>query len=243
MTPDADSGPALLTWSLVIPVKVLGLAKSRLTGLTGQLRSQLALAMAADTVAAAVSARGVATVLVVTDDPEVGAVAAGLGAVVLPDAPAAGLNQALAHGAAYSAARWPERGRAGLAGDLPAVQPEEITAALAAAGALGSAFVPDADGTGTTLYAAAPGVAFQPRFGVGSRAAHLAAGASELGAAAPDTAARSSAHLARSAVDPAGLVLTGLRRDVDTVADLRRAAALGLGPRTRQLLAADGSIR
>ncbi len=128
-----------------------------------------------------------------------------------------GLNQALAHGAAYAHDHWPGRGRAGLAGDLPAVRPEELAAALSAAARLGAAFVPDAAGTGTTLYAAAPGTEFRPQFGVGSRAAHLATGAREVGAG-----------------------LTGLRRDVDTVDDLRLAEAIGLGPRTRAVLAADG---
>jgi 2-phospho-L-lactate guanylyltransferase len=223
MAPDVDSPPAALTWSLVIPVKVLARAKSRLTGLGGQRRSQLALAMAADTIAAAAAAARIGTVLVVTDDPEVGDLAAGFGALVLPDAPAAGLNEALAHGAAYAQQHWPDRGRAGLAGDLPAVTASELDAALDAAGRLGAAFVPDAEGSGTTLYAAPPGTGFEPRFGPGSRAAHLAGGAAELGATGE-------------------LVLAGLRRDVDTVADLRLAAAIGVGRRTRELLAADGSL-
>ena len=47
--------PPRSRWSLVIPVKVLALAKSRLTGLAGPRRAELALAMAADTVAAAVA--------------------------------------------------------------------------------------------------------------------------------------------------------------------------------------------
>jgi 2-phospho-L-lactate/phosphoenolpyruvate guanylyltransferase len=229
MAPDVDSEPAAPTWSLVIPVKVLAQAKSRLTGLPGQRRSQYALAMAADTIAAATKAASVGAVLVVTDDPDVGKLAAELGALVLPDAPAAGLNAALIHGAAYSQDHWPERGRAGLAGDLPGVQPGEIAAALAAAARLGAAFVPDAAGTGTTLYAAAPGTGFLPRFGAGSRDAHLAAGAAELGAGENTATFRE-------------LVLTGLRRDVDTLADLRLAAVIGLGPRTRALLAADDSI-
>lgn len=225
MAPDAGAEPAALTWSLVIPVKVLARAKSRLTGLGGERRSRLALAMAADTIEAAATAARVGAVLVVTDDPEVGDLAAGLGAVVLADVPGAGLNQALAHGAAYGHDQWPERGRAGLAGDLPAARPDELDAALDSAARLGTAFVPDADGTGTTLYAAAPGYDFRPRFGPGSRDAHLAAGAAELGNR-----------------EVTGLKLTGLRRDVDTVADLRLAAAIGLGPRTRALLAADGSL-
>jgi 2-phospho-L-lactate guanylyltransferase len=220
MAPDVDpeaARPATLTWSLVIPVKVLAQAKSRLTGLAGHRRSDFALAMAADTMAAATGADGVAAVIVVTDDPDVSGIAYRLGAVVLADAPGAGLNEALAHGAAYSRDRWPDRGRAGLAGDLPAVRPAELTAALAAAARLGTAFVPDADGTGTTLYAAAPAARFSPQFGLASRDRHLATGAVEIGHG-----------------------LAGLRRDVDTIEDLRAAAKIGLGAKTRALLASDG---
>ncbi|MGO8956320.1 MAG: 2-phospho-L-lactate guanylyltransferase [Streptosporangiaceae bacterium] len=211
---------AELSWSLVVPVKVLAQAKSRLTGLAGQLRAELALAMAADTVAAAAAATSVAAVLVVTNDSEVSQIAARLGAVVLPDQPAGGLNSALGHGAAYSVANWPDRGRAALAGDLPALRPQELDAALAAAGHR-TAFVADADGTGTTLYTAAPGTDFQPKFGLASRDRHLAAGAMELNL---------------------GDLAPGLRRDVDTVDDLRQAAVIGLGPRTRAVLTRAGGI-
>ncbi len=220
MAPDVDpeaARPATLTWSLVIPVKVLAQAKSRLTGLAGQRRSDVALAMAADTLAAAASAASVAAVLVVTDDPDVSDIASRVGALVLADTPGAGLNEALAHGAAYSVARWPDRGRAGLAGDLPAVKPAELTAALAAAAPLGTAFVPDADGTGTTLYAAAPGAQFSPRFGPASRDRHVVTGAVEI-----------------------GIDLPGLRRDVDTIEDLRAAIKIGLGANTQTLLASGG---
>lgn len=250
MAPDVDpeaARPAVplqtLSWSLVIPVKVLALAKSRLTGLAGRQRSELVLAMAADTVAAAASAACVGTVLVITDDPEVSEITARLGALVLPDEPAAGLNEALTYGANYSQARWPERGRAGLAGDLPAARPGELTAALTAAARLGTAFVPDADGTGTVLYAAVPGAGFRPQFGPASRDRHLASGAAEIGTAEIGTAEIGTAEtgmadtaLARSAA------LSGLRRDVDTIGDLHQAAEIGLGPRTLALLAADGRI-
>jgi 2-phospho-L-lactate/phosphoenolpyruvate guanylyltransferase len=219
MAPDVHpetTRPVTLTWSLVIPVKVLAQAKSRLTGLAGQRRAEFALAMAADTVSAAVRADTVAAVLVVTDDPDVTHIAASLGAVVLADTPGAGLNEAFRHGAAYSGDRWPDRGRAGQAGDLPAVRPAELTAALGAAARLRTAFVPDADGTGTTLYAAVPGARFSPQFGPASRDRHLATGAVEIGTGMP-----------------------GLRRDVDTIDDLRDAAKIGLGPRTAQLVAAE----
>jgi 2-phospho-L-lactate/phosphoenolpyruvate guanylyltransferase len=212
--PGPQAGP---NWSLVVPVKVLARAKSRLTGLAGARRADLALAMATDTVAAASAADAVATVIVVTDDPEVAGAVTGLGAVVVADSPAAGLNEALVHGAMFSRARWPERGCAGLAADLPALRPAELTRALRAADQFGAAFVPDADLTGTTLYTATAGTAFRPLFGVGSRARHTAAGATEIDLADLD----------------------GLRRDVDTAEDLRRAAMIGLGPRTRAALSGD----
>src|ERR1022692_3871831 len=96
-----------LSWSLVIPVKELARAKSRLTGLAGPRRAELALAMAADTVAAAAACPAIAEVIVVTDDAAAGAELGGLGACVVPDEPGAGLNPALVFGAAYAAARWP----------------------------------------------------------------------------------------------------------------------------------------
>ncbi len=204
-----------LRWSLVIPVKVLARAKSRLASLAGSRRGELALAMAADTVAAAVACPAIGAVIVVTDDAAAGAELGGLGAHVVADEPRAGLNPALVFGAAYADARWPGRGRAGLAADLPALDPTEIGRALAAASGWAEAFVPDAAGSGTTLYAAGPAAAFSPRFGPGSRDRHLAGGAVEL--------------------DLPGMA--GLRRDVDTPADLRSAAKLGLGPRTAVLAA------
>ncbi|MGC1289028.1 MAG: 2-phospho-L-lactate guanylyltransferase, partial [Streptosporangiaceae bacterium] len=73
-----------LRWSLVIPVKVLALAKSRLTGLPGGRRAELALAMAADAVTAASACPAVDSVIVVTDDAAAGAELSGLGAFVLP---------------------------------------------------------------------------------------------------------------------------------------------------------------
>ena len=199
-----------LRWSLVIPVKVLALAKSRITGLPGARRAELALAMAADAVTAASACSAVDTVIVVTDDAAAGAELSGLGALVLPDKPGDGLNPALAFGAAYADERWPGRGRAGMAADLPALGAAELARALGTAARAGQAFVADAAGTGTTLYTARPEVAFSPRFGPGSREAHRSAGAVEL-------------------LLPG---LDGLRCDVDTIADLRDAARIGLGPRT-----------
>jgi len=198
------------TWSLVIPVKVLAHAKSRLTDLAGARRPELALALAADTVAAAVGCREVATVIVVSDDPAAAAELTGLGARVVPDEPDDGLNPALVHGAAVASALRPGAATGALAADLPALRPAELSRALGAAAGWPEAFVPDAAGSGTTLYTAAPGRSFQPRFGPGSRRRHRSAGVTEL-----------------DLTD-----VPGLRRDVDTAADLSSAAGLGLGPRT-----------
>jgi len=204
-----------LTWSVVIPVKVLAQAKSRLAGLAGPARSELALAMAADTVRAAAACPAVATVVVVTDDPAAGSALGALGAWVVADEPDAGLNPALAHGAAVAAVTWPDRGTAAMAADLPALRPAELDRGLRVAAQWPEAFVADAAGTGTTLYAARPGAAFRPRFGPGSAARYRDGGVTEILLAD----------------------VPSLRSDVDTPADLHNAISLGVGPRTAELAA------
>jgi 2-phospho-L-lactate guanylyltransferase len=208
-----DNAP--ITWSVLIPVKLLARAKSRLAALAGPRRSELALALAGDTVAAVLRCDQAARAIVITDDPVAAGELAGLGALVVPDEPDDGLNAALRHGAAHAAARWPGSGTAALSADLPALRPAQLTKALRAAAAWPSSFVADAAGDGTTLYATAPGVPFQPAFGLASRARHAAGGAAELN------------------LDG----VPGLRRDVDTPDDLRDAVALGIGPRTAPLAA------
>jgi len=208
-----DNG--LITWSVLMPVKVLARAKSRLAGLAGPRRGDLALALACDTVTAVLGADAVARVIVITDDQVARAALAALGALVVPDEPRDGLNAALRHGAAYAAARWPADGTAALSADLPALRPEQVSRALRAAAAWPTAFVADAAGDGTTLYTAVPGAAFRPSFGLASRARHAMGGAVEL------------------VLDG----VPGLRRDVDTPSDLRRAVTLGLGPHSAPLAA------
>ncbi|RFU40320.1 2-phospho-L-lactate guanylyltransferase [Actinomadura logoneensis] len=202
-------------WTLVVPVKVLARAKTRMADGAGRHREALALAVAGDTVAAALSCDRVRAVIVVTDDPLPAAELAALGATVVPDEPDAGLNPALVHGAGRGRELHPDTGVGALSADLPALRPAELARALDAASGAAEAFVPDAARVGTTLYTARPGVPFAPAFGGGSRAAHLARGAREL-------------------------VLPGIdsvRRDVDTPADLRAALALGVGPRTAAVAA------
>jgi len=201
---------AVPTWSVVVPAKRLALAKTRLRPLTTALgggHDDLVLALLADTVAAARACPLVAEVVVVTDEPAAGTLVRELGARTVPDVPDAGLNAALEHGA--SSAR--HDAVAALSSDLPALRPEELTAALEAAASVPRAFVADADGTGTTLLTAV-GVPLRPSFGTGSAQAHRDGGAVPLEGRWP-----------------------GLVRDVDTDADLRAALALGAGPRTTAL--------
>ncbi|MCW2621818.1 MAG: CofC, 2-Phospho-l-lactate Guanylyltransferase [Frankiales bacterium] len=200
------------SWGLVVPVKVLHLAKSRLAPYGDVARAELALAFAGDVVAAALRCASVCQVVIVTDDVRAAAALAGPGARVEPDVPDAGLNPALAHGAALLRAQHPALGVAALSSDLPSLRPEDLEAALAAV--RDRAFVADEAGIGTTLLAAAPGHDLRPEYGPQSRARHLASGAVEL----PGTPA--------------------LRRDVDTPADLAAALRLGVGPRTEAAVTA-----
>ncbi|MEU4422649.1 2-phospho-L-lactate guanylyltransferase, partial [Actinoplanes sp. NPDC024001] len=120
-----------------------------------------------------------------------------------------GLNAAMRFGADDVAglSGW----RAVLAGDLPALRPEQLGEALGQA--RGRSFVPDAAGIGTVLLAVPPGARLDPRFGGHSAAAHAASGAAPLAGDWP-----------------------GLRQDVDTAADLDTVLTLGAGRRTCELL-------
>jgi len=196
-------------WTVLIPVKSLPEAKSRLTGASADpaAHARLVRAIRADTIAAARAAEGVAHLVLVLDGPGTDESSE---LTFVQTAP--GLNAALAEAADDARTRWPHDAVAALVGDLPALRPEELAAALTAAAAHERAFVVDAAGTGTTLLTAAPGGALLPRFGAGSARRH--AGVATALDAAP-----------------------GLRCDVDTGADLQFATELGVGPATRAELA------
>jgi 2-phospho-L-lactate guanylyltransferase len=201
--------------SLVIPVRSAASAKSRLAAQGGPdadaRRASLAAAIALDTVSAARAAREVGDLIVV------GALPQAIDGVRVVDDPGFGLLVAIGAGLALAD---PAAPTAVLLGDLPALQPADLDAALVAASEHHWAFVPDAEGEGTTLVVASAGLPHSLRFGQGSAEQHRDAGYVEL-----DVPERS-----------------GLRRDVDTLEQLAalgrlaEAGSVRLGPRTSALL-------
>ncbi len=212
---DPPSG-GTTAWRLVVPVKRAALGKSRLAQSLGQSlgrvagvrdREALSRALATDTVRAARLTVGASRVLVVTSDEVFAAACERLGVHAIED-PGHGLNAAVAAGLA---ALTGDGYTAALLADLPSLTPAELSEGLASAGAHDQAFVPDTQGTGTVLRTALH--AFIPRFGPASAARHAADGAVRL-----------------------DLPLPRLRTDVDDVESLARAAELGLGPSTLEVL-------
>ncbi|MCE7007829.1 2-phospho-L-lactate guanylyltransferase [Kibdelosporangium philippinense] len=204
---------------LVVPVKMLPEAKSRLRGaVRPEEHTNLVLAVLLDTVTAAANADGVRRVLVVSSDPTVASVLADEGFECVPEGGPGGLNEAFRHGAMLLRQSDRQSDKAGQIGalqaDLPALRPSELAEAIKTADGR-RAFCADRQTTGTTLLLSAAGEPLNPRFGVGSAGKHAATGAIAL------TEAWES-----------------LRCDVDTAEDLLAARDLGLGQRTSALLCA-----
>jgi 2-phospho-L-lactate/phosphoenolpyruvate guanylyltransferase len=184
-------------WTVVVPFKASAHGKSRIA-VDPRLRSALALAMALDTVAAATAADGVREVLVVGEDHADCVALARIPGVRVLLTRRSGLNQAIDDGLRSLAGR-SDGPVAVLPGDLPSLSHDELDAALTAAMPHSLAVVADRQGTGTTLLAASSIEFLQPRYGAGSLGRHRGAGAVLLDLP----------------------VESGLRRDVDHVADLR----------------------
>lgn len=178
-------------WSVIIPFKGGAGAKSRFSGAAGTDRRRLSLAFLTDTLRAVARSRCVDRVLVVSSEPALEETLGELVDSVVPD-PAAGLNAAVATGVAAAHEHWPETFVAVLVGDLPALLPDDLDAALRLATDEARrghpyAFVADHDGTGTTAITAAPGAAVSSRFGSDSRLHHAQAGFRELTVPADST--------------------------------------------------------
>jgi 2-phospho-L-lactate/phosphoenolpyruvate guanylyltransferase len=194
---------------LVVPMKHPREGKSRLRGAVEADRHPgLVLALAADTLAAVVSAGCVRRVLLVAADPGAVAELAELGVEIVAETAEKSLNAAFRHGEALLRADDPQAVVGALQADLPALRAGDLSAALAEAAGR-RAFVADRQGTGTTLLLSAPGKPLDPRFGPGSARKHAASGAVPL------------AHR-----------LPTLRSDVDTPEDLAHVRGLGVGKHT-----------
>jgi 2-phospho-L-lactate guanylyltransferase len=196
---------------LIIAVKRLASAKTRLAPLfSDAIRERLVLAMLSDTITAARGSVEVGHVTVVTPDPKAAAAAWENGATVLVDPTPADdpspLNSALL--AAWRSLAEATPNIAVLQGDLPALQSDELTDAVAVARSHQRSFVADRHGTGTSAL-----FTFDhplgPEFGSDSARRHRTSGAVELAGGWP-----------------------GLRCDIDTPDDLVVARRLGLGAAT-----------
>jgi 2-phospho-L-lactate/phosphoenolpyruvate guanylyltransferase len=201
--------------ALVIAVKRLGAAKTRLAPVfSAATRESVVLAMLIDTITAASAVPALQAITVVTPDDVAADTARQIGAQVLvdptPDGHRNPLNNAIA--AAEASVREETPNIVALQGDLPALQPQELAEAIAAAREYRRSFVGDRHGTGTSALFAF-GVALDPHFGPDSAQRHRHSGAIELTGAWP-----------------------GLRCDIDTPDDLLVARRLGVGAATAQAI-------
>lgn len=203
----SDSIPS---YGVVVPVKPVAVAKSRLGALGDDVRRRLAAAFAEDTISAALRCDVVAKVMVVTDDHKLAGRLTVTDVQVIPDGAGDDLNASLVLGAAELLRRFPELRIAALCADLPALRSQELAHVLRVAPHDEMGFLADAERVGTTVVTAADLGTFRPAFGHGSRAEHLALHAVEIESAD----------------------VTSVRRDVDTPHDLAEAFRLGIGPRT-----------
>lgn len=206
-----------LTWVVVMPVKPLIRAKTRLSTRPAGQRRSLVRAFAWDSATAVLASEMVVGLVMVTDDPLIQSDVTGLGGSWIPDAPDDGLNAALRHGEEYVRLTYPDSAIAVVTCDVPALKTAELDAALKAAAQVDRGYLSDAAGTGTTFLTAHPGIALNPAFGVRSAAAHKASGATPLECGA----------------------VPGLRRDVDTEIDLWDARRLGVGAATARVIVMD----
>ncbi len=201
------------SWDVLVPLKGLGQAKSRLTPLAPAKRRRLALAMALDTVSAVIDCPRPVRLHAICNDPAVGYAITALDAgITIHRRSPAGLNAALADTASRLGVPSSARAVAVVLGDLPALRGGDIADVLDQAGELSRAVVADSDSIGTTVLCATGAQLLTPAFGASSLQRHVADGAGVISAA------------------------PGVRRDVDILADLDAAIAFGLGKRTQDLL-------
>jgi 2-phospho-L-lactate guanylyltransferase len=201
-----------------VPVKDLVNAKQRLMRvLDASERRQLARAMLAD-VLRALAGAGLDRVWVVTREPEVAAIARGLGAEPLAEADNRGHTAAVAIAQA-DAARLGADAFLTIPGDVPCVTASEIRALVDVLGGPPAAvFAPSRSGLGTNGALLAPPAAMPLRFGEPSFDNHLGS-ARSLG------------------LVPRVVRLPGLGLDVDAPEDLAALLAEGVATESGRLVA------
>jgi len=200
--------PSPEPFAAIVPIRSWTAGKSRL-GLDDVERASLARAFALDVIDVLTESPAIDLVVVVTSDDDV---RADVGDVeVIPD-DGRGLNAAVAKGCAHVL----ESGRSQVVvvpSDLPCLTVPALAEVLKLSESHPHAFCPDAEGDGTSLVVSREASSLVTSYGPGSAAAHRAAGLVPLPEAPP-----------------------AVRRDVDTVAHLREAESLGVGPRTAAVI-------
>ena len=128
-----------------------------------------------------------------------------------------GLRAAVRDGVRVAAVSAPAAGVVVVPADLPCLRVEDVTRVLVSGWGLGGAFVPDRQGSGTTMLLCPPRSSVDPQYGPLSADMHRGAGLRRV----DDAPARA-------------------RHDVDTMTDLLAATVLGLGVETTAVLASEG---
>lgn len=193
-----------MTTSAVIPIKQLQDAKQRLSGLlNSEERKRLFRAMVEDVLTAVEACTYIDTIVVVTNDQEVAALARGFGAEIRPEPAPPGLIEAVTETGKQLAAEG-----VGcmifLPGDVPLVTPEELEVVLEGFGLSDKPefmIVPASDLGGSNCVACSPPDCMSFGFGIDSFRKHLA--------------------LARNlGIDPQVTKLPGIGLDIDTPLDI-----------------------
>jgi 2-phospho-L-lactate guanylyltransferase len=200
-------------WVAVVPVKDPKRAKSRLGPRLEAWRTELAAAFAVDTLSALLEASRVDVVVVVGGQRLTAELLDRERIRTLPDP--GDLNAAASEGIAWARRHHPAAAILVLTGDLPAATGAAIDRLLTDAPKGPLQVIPDMERTGSTGLLIDRGAEVTPAFGGASLTRHQAGGAHPI----------ELADIER------------LRRDVDTADHLAAAVELGVGARTRSVLA------
>jgi 2-phospho-L-lactate guanylyltransferase len=195
-------------WAVIVPIRKLSQAKSRLDVGEGENRARFAVAFLIDTLSAVRGCPQVGLTVLVTPDLSLSETG---GCCVVHD-DGTGIDHAVNVGRDAVVHHGHVGPVAVVLPDLPALDSSELTAVLNSLQTSRNAFVSDADLTGTTCVTASSVHTLTTAFGAGSAWRHRNLGFREL-----------------------FLDVPSVRRDVDTVEQLVRARELGLGRATSEL--------